>query len=176
MKKISKGILAAITIGVALFLAFVAYAGYRIVSYGLSVYQELPSKKEIAGPVEIGPDWREFAPQPPLKSSGRVQYVGLKLENVKRWDSKDARRLMLADGTSVLIEVELHDERGNIYSLVPNGIGPYIEFGKQKYAQTEPPNTNEPDFPSDRFYTKIRVRSDKRVSCSQIVWGSYTPL
>lgn len=160
--------------GVALLVA-AGYVGYRLLSGGRAVYNELPDKRELKGAVEIGNEWIEIKPDPPLESSQQFQYVGLKLSGVKDWDEKDKRKILLDDGSSVLIEVELSDERGNTYSLVPNRIGQYVEFGKDKsdVPLSAPPST-EPDFPQDRVYTKVRTRSERTIKCEEIIWGAYT--
>jgi hypothetical protein len=160
--------------GIALLLV-AGYAGYKLLSGGRTVFNELPDKREIHGAIELGTEWVEINPKPPMESSQQVQYVGLKLDNVKDWDEKDKKKLLLTDGSVLSIEVELSDERGNKYSLVPNRIGKYVEFGKDKSdIPLSAPPSNEPDFPQDRVYTKVRIRSERPVKCEQVIWGVYT--
>jgi hypothetical protein len=160
--------------GVALVLV-AGYAGYRLLSGGKTILNELPKTREIHSALEIGTDWIEITPQPPMKSSQQFQYVGLKLDSVKDWDKNDRKKLALADGSPVLIEIELSDEHGNKYLLVPNRIGNYIEFGKDKSnIPLSAVPTNEPDFPPDRVYPKLRIRSQLPIKCEQIIWGNYT--
>jgi len=131
------------------------------------------SEQEISGVVELSPEWKEFKPDPPLKSKRRIQYVGLELDNIKGWNERDRRKLII-DGKDVLIEIELFDEHGNKHALVPNRIGKRVEFGKPKEDISNQPS-DAPDFPSDREYTKISIRSEPSVKCRQIIWGTYTP-
>ena len=160
--------------GVALLLV-AGYAGYKFLSGGRTVFNELPDTREIHGSVEIGTDWIEITPQPPMESSQQFQYVGFKLANIKDWDKEDKKKLSLPDGSTILIQVELNDEHGNKYLLVPTRIGKYIEFGKDKSSiPLSAPPSNEPDFPTDRVYTKVRIRSDRPIKCEQVVWGNYT--
>jgi len=160
--------------GVALLLV-AGYAGYKFISGGRTVFSELPETREIRGPFEIGTDWIEINPQPSLESSQQFQFVGLKLISIKDWDKADKKKILLSDGNAILIEVELSDEQGNKYSLVPIRIGEYIEFGKDKSnVPLSASPSKEPDFPPDRVYTKVRIRSDRPIKCEQVVWGNYT--
>ena len=160
--------------GVALLLV-ASYAGYKFLSGGRTVFNELPVTREIHSAVEIGTDWIEITPQPPMESSQQFQSIGLKLVNVKDWAEKDKKKLSLPDGSAILIQVELSDEHGTKYSLVPNRIGKYVEFGKDKSdIPLSAPPSNEPDFPPDRVYTKVRIRSESPVKCEQVIWGNYT--
>jgi hypothetical protein len=160
--------------GVAILLV-AGYAGYKFLSGGRTVLNELPETREIHRSVEFGTDWTEITPQPPMKSSQPFSYIGLKLETVKDWAKNDKKKLLLTDGSPILIEVELSDDQGNKYLLVPNRIGKYIEFGKDKSnIPLSAPPSNESDFPPDRLYTKVRIRSERPINCEQVIWGNYT--
>ena len=160
--------------GVAILLV-AGYAGYKFLSSGKTVFNEIPVTREIHSAVEIGTDWIEITPQPPMKSSQQFSYIGLKLDTIKDWDKNDKKKLLLTDDSPILIEVELSDDQGNKYTLIPNRIGKYIEFGKDKSdIPLSAPPSNEPDFPPDRVYTKVRIRSERPIKCDQVIWGNYT--
>lgn len=163
-----------IALGV-LFLVLISFAAFKLLSIGYEIYTEVTaSEREISGAFEINADWKEFTPQPPLESERKIQYVGLILDGVKNWDEKDKRKLLSKDGSAVFIEVEVYDEQGNKYTLTPNSIGRYVMFGKPFEGDPLDAPSKEPDFPRDRKYTKIRIRSDKNIQCQRIVWGTYT--
>lgn len=136
----------------------------------------------ISNAIEIGQDWQEIIPPEPLKSKTSIQYVSLRMpENVWRnadWDEADTshQTLKYADGTRGRIEATLFDEKGEAYALQINAKGGGFDLGRK----LPPRNLNEPpkhipDFPPDRVYTKLKIRSDVTLRLDKIEWTGYNP-
>lgn len=136
----------------------------------------------IAESIEIGTEWKEIVPPSPLKVKNLHQNVSLKMsESVWReatWDESDPKRqtLKYGDGKTGKIEAILFDEKGESYELQINGKGGGFNLGRPVKPRNpdEPPN-NQPDFPSDRTFNKLRIRSDVPLHLDKIEWTGYTP-
>lgn len=130
-----------------------------------------PSKmRKIANNIQISEDWTEITPQPLVKATTKIQYIGLKLDNIKGWKDDAHETLQLNNGDELKIEIELVDEKGNITSLFPNGIGEFIEFGKRTKSKE---NLEDAYFQTGTNFYKIRLRSSKQILVSEIVWGEF---
>ena len=122
--------------------------------------------RDIAGPTAITSQWFEIGPVPALKPSGKQSLVILELEGNYTPDFQ-AHMLRFPDGSLGMPEVQLVDQQERVFPLhflmvhhrdrtgsnVMGGVG----FGV-------------PDLPTDRSYGKVRVRSDKPIKCSKIIW------
>lgn len=136
----------------------------------------------ISESIEIGSDWKEIVPSVPLKSKNLRQNVSLKMpESIWReatWDESDPKRqtLKYGDGKSGKIEAILYDDKGETYELQINGKGGGFDLGRSVKPRNpnDPPN-NQPDFPTDRGYTKLRIRSDVPLRLDKIEWTGYNP-
>ena len=136
----------------------------------------------ISESIEINPEWKEITPPAPLKSKTLIQNVSLKMpESVWReatWDESDPKRqtLKYGDGKIGKIEAILYDDKGESYELQINAKGGGFQLGR-KVAPRNPnePPTNKPDFPTDRVYTKLRIRSDVTIRLDKIEWTGYNP-
>lgn len=82
--------------------------------------------RKIADNIQISEYWTEITPQPPVKVTTKIQYIGLKLDNIKGWKDDSHETLQLNNGDELKIEIELVDEKGSITSLLPNGIGEFV--------------------------------------------------
>jgi hypothetical protein len=136
----------------------------------------------ISNAIEIGPSWQELIPPEPLKSRAWVQHVSLRMpESVWRnasWDETDSRlqTLKYADGACGKIEAILFDEKGETYELDIAAIGGGFDLGRMLPPRNpnEPPR-NTPNFPTDRVYTKLKIRSDIVLRLDGIEWTGYNP-
>lgn len=136
----------------------------------------------ISESIEIGTEWKEIVPATPLRSTSLHQNISLKMpDSIWReatWDETDPKRqtLKYQDGKSGKIEAILFDDKGVSYELQINGKGGGFELGRPVKARNpnEPPS-NEPDFPKDRTYIKLKIRSDIPLKLDKIVWTGYNP-
>ena len=158
MRPINKALLA---LGALFIVLVVAFLLYRKLG-------PLPTltDRDIAGPTAITSQWLEIGPAPALKPSGKQSLVILELEGDYTPDFQ-AQMLRFPDGSLGMPEVQLTDQQGHVFPLhflmvhhrdrtgsnVMGGVG----FGA-------------PDLPKDRDYVKVRVRSDKPIKCSKIIW------
>lgn len=125
-----------------------------------------PPKVEIARHKQLTSSWLELDMEPPLKTTSNIHLIGLKLKDVKGWADEDHKKIRLADGSDLQIDVELIDVNGNPIPLFVNGIGEYVEFGKRSWKK----DSQEPDFQLGETFNKVRLRSSKPVDVEEIVW------
>lgn len=140
------------------------------------------SPQIISESIEIGTDWKEIVPPAPLKSKTLHHNVSLKMpESIWRdatWDESDQKRqtLKYGDGKRGKIEAILYDNKGESYELQINGKGGGFDLGRPvKPRNPNEPPSKEPDFPPDRTYTKLRIRSDVPLRLDKIEWTGYNP-
>ena len=121
--------------------------------------------REIAGPVSISSEWIEILPEEPLEPEREVQQVLI-------WFAQpyttNINGIISPDGHTFYPEVQLIDQRGNAYNLrlsaiSSSGIGlSCCKEGNQS-------------LPRDIKYRAVRIRSDRPVNGSQVVWRCYNP-
>ena len=155
---IRKTLLALVSLCILLLLAFLLYRRMG----------PLPTltDRDITGSTAINSQWLEIKTTPVLKPSGKSSLVILELEGDYSPDFQ-TQMLRFPDGSLGMPEVQLVDQQGRVFPLhflmvhhrdrtgsnVMGGVG----FGS-------------PDLPTDRSYGKLRVRSDKPIQCSKIIW------
>ena len=158
MRPINKALLAVVALFIVLVVAFLLYRRMGPLP--------TPTDRDIAGATAITSQWSEIGPLPALKPSGKQSLVILELEGDYTPDFQ-AQMLLFPDGSLGIPEVQLVDQQGQVFPLrflmvhhrdrtgsdVMGGVG----FGA-------------PDLPTDRSYGKVRVRSDKPIKCSKIIW------
>jgi hypothetical protein len=122
--------------------------------------------RDIAGPVSISSEWIEILPEEPLKPEREVQQVLI-------WFAQPyttgVNGITSPDGHTFSPEVQLIDQRGNAYNLRisaidSSGIG--LSCCKEQGYQS---------LPKDRNYRAVRIRSDRLVNGSKVVWRCYNP-
>jgi len=157
MRSINKALVAGGTLLIVLVVAFMLYRRMGLLPTS--------SDRDIAGATAITSQWSEIGPTPALKPSSKQSLVILELEGDYTPDFQ-AQMLRFPDGSLGMPEVQLVDQQGQVFPLhflmvhhrdrtgsnVMGGAG----FGA--------------DLPADRSYGKVRVRSDKPIKCSKIVW------
>jgi hypothetical protein len=124
--------------------------------------------RDIAGSTAITSQWLEIKPAPGLKPSGKTSFVILELEGDYTPDFQ-AQMLHFPDGALGMPDVQLVDEQGNVFPLHFLMVHHRDRTGSSVIGGA---GFGAPDLPADRSYGKVRVRSDKPMKCSKIIWRS----
>jgi len=151
MKKAIVSILIGLGCLLVLVGGFVAYAMYKSKSVN----------QVVATDVLVSPEWTEITPGSSMKVNRQIQAVVLIIDDYRHNASDKIWQIKLPDGTVVKPEVQIFDEYGNVYDLHDSGRSNHdINFTPKSSAE----------FPEDRNYTKIRIRSDKPFQISKVIW------
>ena len=158
MRPIQKKFLAAGALCIVLCLAFLLYRKMG----------RLPTltDRDIAGSTAITAQWLAIKTAPPLKSSGPASLVILELEGDYTPDFQ-AQMLRYPDGRLGMPEVQLVDRQGNVFPLHFLMVHHRDRTGSNVMGGA---GFGSPELPTDRSYGKVRVRSDKPIKCSKIIW------
>jgi len=153
-------------------------------AYYLFAVTHRPIQIEISGPIELGPQWLEIRPQESLKIRRRSQYIALYLSDEHSWyhalDDKSGTTwaMLFPDGSKVRPEVTLVDRYGKEFPLDEVGFltksptsgeqGGGMSFSRSfdvsidsEFAKAE--------------YPLLRIRSEKSIHVSRILWICYNP-
>jgi len=122
--------------------------------------------RDIAGATAITSQWLEIGPAPALKPSGKQSLVILELEGDYTPDFQ-AQMLRFPDGSLGMPEVQLVDQQGHVFPLHFLMVHHRDRRGSSVMGGA---GFGSPDLPADRSYAKVRVRSDKPMKCSRIIW------
>src|SRR6185295_16415890 len=122
--------------------------------------------RDLEGPTAITSQWLEIGPTPPLKSSGKTSFVILELEGDYTPEFQ-AQMLRFPDGSLGMPEVQLVDQQGHVFQLHFLMVHHRDRTGSNVMGRA---GFGSPDLPTDRGYSKVRVRSDKPMKCSKIIW------
>lgn len=125
---------------------------------------------KLSGPTVVGNEWVEFHPERPLKAEKTIQFIVIDLEPPLQCDilgegngPNRGKGILMPDGDVINPEVEVIDEFGNTFSLVWRG----ARGGLSSPAYRLPyPN----EFPQDRTYKVVRMRSPKPITSRAIYW------
>ena len=152
-------------------ISFVAAALIITLVVGLLVYRRmgpLPTltDRDIAGATAITPQWLEIEPAPALKPSGKQSFVILELEGDYTPDFQ-SHMLRFPDGNLGMPEVQLVDQQGQIFPLLFLMVHHRDRTGSSVLGGA---GFGSPDLPTDRSYQTVRIRSDKPINCSKIIW------
>ena len=158
MRPIQKGLLAIVALCVILVVAFVLYRRMG----------PLPtlSDRDIVGSTAITTQWLDIKAAPELKPAGKSSLVILELEGDYTPDFQ-AQMLRFPDGALGMPEVQLVDEQGNVFPLHFLMVHHRDRTGSNAMGGA---GFGSPNLPTDRGYSKVRVRSDKPMKCSKIIW------
>ena len=124
--------------------------------------------RDIAGSTAITSQWLEIKPTPLLKPSGRTSLVILELEGDYTPDFQ-SQMLRFPDGALCMPDVQLVDEQGNVFPLHFLMVHHRDRTGSNVMGGA---GFGTPDLPADRSYSEVRVRSDKPMKCSKVIWRS----
>ena len=160
MRPIHKALLAVVALSVVLVVVFFVYRRMG----------PLPTltDRDIAGSIAISSQWLEITPAPALKPSGKTSFVILELEGDYTPDFQ-AQLLRFPDGSLGMPEVQLVDQQGNVFPLHFLMVHHRDRTGSNVMGGA---GFGDPNLPTDRSYGKVRVRSDKPMGCSKIIWRS----
>jgi hypothetical protein len=158
MRPIHKALLAIVALSVVLVVALLLYRKMG----------PLPTltDRDIAGTTAVTSQWLEITPAPALKPSGKTSLVILELEGDYTPDFQ-TQMLRFPDGALGMPEVQLVDEQGNVFPLRFLMVHHRDRTGSNVMGGA---GFGSPDLPKDRSYSKVRVRSDKPMKCSKIIW------
>ena len=132
------------------------------VIYGLA---SSDSEQIVSGPVTLSAEWIEFVPRKPLRPLKDTQEIVLDVDPSEGLieDNLHENRMQLSSGVLLHPQIQLIDEVGNVFnaevsrypvpSLYKNGLSGYVS-----------------NLPTDREFTRVRVRSDFPVRLTRIVW------
>jgi hypothetical protein len=124
--------------------------------------------RDIAGSTAITSQWLEIKPTPLLKPSGKTSLVILELEGDYTPDFQ-SQMLRFPDGALGMPDVQLVDEQGNVFPLHFLMVHHRDRTGSNVMGGA---GFGTPDLPADRSYSEVRVRSDKPMRCSKVIWRS----
>ena len=122
--------------------------------------------RDIAGATTITSEWLEIKPDPALKASSKMSLVILELEGDYAPDF-GSQKLRYPDGTLGVPDVQLIDEQGNVFPLHFLMVHHRDRSGSNAIGGA---GFGASDLPGDRSYSKLRIRSDKTMKCSKIIW------
>lgn len=158
MRPLHKALLAIVALGIVLVLALLLYRRMG----------PLPTltDRDIAGATAITSQWLEIGPVPPLKPASKQSLVILEPEGDYTPDFQN-QMLRFPDGSSGMPEVQLVDQQGQVFPLHFLMVHHRDRTGSSVMGGA---GFGSPDLPADRSYDKVRVRSDKPIRCSKIIW------
>ena len=151
MKKVIISILIGVGCLLVLFGGLFAYA----------IYESKSVDQVVATDVLVSSEWTEITPDSLMKVNRQIQSLVFVIDGYKHDVSDKIWQIKLPDGTVVKPEVQIFDEYGNVYCLQDSG-------RSNNDINFTPEGTAE--FPKDKNYTKIRIRSDKPFQVSKVIW------
>ena len=160
MRLINKALLAVVALFIVLVVALLLYRRMGPLP--------TPTDRDIAGPTAITSQWFEIGPTPALKPSGKTSFVILELEGDYTPDFQ-AQMLRFPDGALGMPDVQLVDEQGTVFPLHFLMVHHRDRTGSNVMGGA---GFGTPDLPADRSYSEVRVRSDKPMKCSKVIWRS----
>ena len=159
-------------------ILFIVFA-MAFISNSCGLFGELgaivSSPQEVSGAVEIKEEWAEITPPKPLRSSVKTHKFSVQTDDVKGYDASDknAQTLEFENGKRGKVEAILFDDKGNEYILGIVGVGGKNGgFYLGKVHSLDKPNLKEADFPKDRVYSKLKIRSEVIFQIKKIEWIS----
>ena len=127
--------------------------------------------REIAGTVTISNEWLEIKPKEPLNPERKVQYIYVLTPQPFQPDNR-SWGIRFPDGSVVVPEVQLIDQYGKLYNLKASA---FSLKDRTRADVISGIGFHTQDLPQDRVYTTVRLRSDKPVEVSRIIWRCYDP-
>lgn len=139
-----------------------------VVSYFFKRMGPLPTltDRDIAGETTITSQWLELKPDPVLQPLSKTPLVILELEGDYAPDF-DSQRLRYPDGSLGGPDVQLVDEQGDVFPLHLLMVQHLDRSGSRALGGA---GFGTAELPSGRGYAKVRIRSDKPMNCSRIIW------
>jgi hypothetical protein len=133
--------------------------------------------QSIAGKTNLGPEWSTIQAPRALESKRDKQQVSIHLASELNGgvafdpDDKTNTSLKLKDGRVIKLEAELIDNKGIAYLMRVGGVGTAIFLVRATPPRdvSKPPDAG-PDFPKDREYTTLKIKSSSPISVEKIEW------
>jgi len=127
--------------------------------------------KTLAKNLAVTSEWAEINIQPPVKPVNRFQAIYLRPVNFKVDREAKNFDIKLSDGKVVEPEIEIYDEFGNVFQLHKSGFA----MSWKDDVEFTPGNNTYTELPTNRTYTRIRIRSDLPFGYERIKWIDYNP-
>lgn len=145
------------------FALIAALFGVCVLLFGLFVFiaESGYRDQKVSGELVLSPEWVEITPDEPLSFPKRSQAVILDVAEPLVRGDMDWARVRLADGTLIRPELQLVERDGRVTDVellrgYSNNVGGHV--GR---------------LPGGRVYTKVRVRCDRPLRVSRIIWHSW---
>lgn len=142
--------------------------GIFLLIFGLFIFStvRMHSDQQVSGEITVSSEWMVITPQESMKPHKQYQHLVLDVAEPLKKDNLDLENIRFADGTPVYPEAQIVDEHGNVYVL------------KMERAPTPSRHGNSifdygSRLPEDRVYTQVRLRSDKPLHLSGVLWHCY---
>jgi hypothetical protein len=124
------------------------------------------SDREISGELTLSSEWVEITPDQPLSFPKQFQGMVLDVAEPLVKDNLQLESVQLMNGTLVHPELQLVEQNGNVVKI------------KLQSGPTPSQHDNSVDGfvsrPAEgRVYTKVRVRCDRQLRLSRIIWHSW---
>jgi hypothetical protein len=126
-----------------------------------------PVVRVLAEEGQLGEEWLEIHPDPPLKVSRQVQRISIDVADVADWDMRlENASFVMPDGTPVKIDVELVATDGTRFTLDSVGLGPGLTFSRRP-LETGSAGSR---IPQDLEFSTVRLRSDAPLKAGKLEW------
>lgn len=123
----------------------------------------------IAGPTEITSQWLEVQAKPLLQADKDSHLIVLELEPPFKYDlhqeGKEPNKgqgILMPDGEVINPEIQIIDQNGTTFDLV------YAGARRSFWPAYGLPYPNQ--WPRDRHYKTVRIRSTRPIKCKAIYW------
>ena len=122
---------------------------------------------KLSDSITIGSDWTELRPSPPLNADKDIESIALQLEPPFEDGEQPAAGkstgfgIRLPDDRIINPDIEVVDDQGTTYHLVHAG-------SKNRASLYGLPYPRE--WPRDRRYVTVRMRSSEQIRCKAIYW------
>lgn len=123
--------------------------------------------QSIARNVSVTNEWTEIKIDPPVRPRYRHQSIELRPVDFSVDRGSKDFKITLPDGTVIEPEIEIYDESGNVFTTRHTG----FTMKSEGYATFSP----KPNLPTDRKYTRLKVRSNVPFVCDHMIWIDYDP-
>jgi hypothetical protein len=166
-------------------LFFIIFLSTLVSGCDSSIQASLFAKNpiRISSEIEIGPTAKKIELQPALQANFFHHHVLLNVQQKQLKDVQAKERggqepvVTFADGRKTKIEATLIDDRGRSYPLRASFSSAGIIMVKPEglLRDFKEPPTSQPDFPPDRKFTQLILRSELPIGLLSIEWVGNNP-
>lgn len=140
-----------------------------VIYFIISIFRSPYLDRDIAGSITLSDQWLEIAPTDALKPERRIHEIVLNFSEPLEPDYK-VWGVRLKDGSVVIPEVQLIDQDGNTYKLTTSS----LDRMGMSFSMRDDQSHRE-ILPTDRTYRAVRIRCEKLLRCSSVIWRCYNP-